>query len=330
MRYDSGVVMVMARNVVPANDPIVLDPLVERYLRQLRVEGGLSVNTLESYRRDLLRFQRYLTHHRLRISDAIPPSIVGSFLASAKGESLAPSSIARMLSAMRGWYRFLMVEQVVAENPLRHIVSVRRPTQLPRMLTLPEVSALLNFSARGTLEDQRDRVMLEVLFATGLRVSELVGLWMAQVDLEVGCVRVLGKGAKERVVPMGQPARERVADYIQLVRPALLKGRTSPILFVTRRGQALTRQAFWKLLRQRASQAGLRKPISPHMLRHSFATHLLEGGADLRAVQTMLGHSDIATTQVYTHVERRHLKHVHQTYFPRQGRRRRWPGRESR
>ena len=182
---------------------------------------------------------------------------------------------------------------------------------------------LLNFPACATLEDRRDRVMLEVLFATGLRVSELVGLWIAQIDLALGCVRVTGKGAKERVVPLGQPARESVADYIQLVRPSLLKGRTSPILFVSRQGRALTRQAFWKLLRHRALQAGLHKRISPHMLRHSFATQLLEGGADLRAVQTMLGHSDIATTQVYTHVERRQLKHIHRTYFPRQQRARR-------
>ena len=165
--------------------------------------------------------------------------------------------------------------------------------------------------------------MLEVLFATGLRVSELVGLWIAQIDLALGCVRVMGKGAKERVVPLGQPARVSVADYIQLVRPSLLKGRTSPILFVTRQGRGLTRQAFWKLLRHRALQAGLQKRISPHMLRHSFATQLLEGGADLRAVQTMLGHSDIATTQVYTHVERRQLKQTHHTYFPRQQRARR-------
>lgn len=313
----------MARNVVLASESLLLDPLVERYLRQLRVEGGLSVNTLESYRRDLLRWQRYLTREGLRMSDAVSPPIVSSFLASVKEASLAPASIARILSSMRGWYRFLMVEQVMTENPLRHIVSVRRPLQLPKMLTLPEVTALLNFPAREVLEDRRDRVMLEVLFATGLRVSELVGLWIAQIDLELGCVRVMGKGGKERVVPLGQPARESVADYIQLVRPSLLKGRPSPILFVTRRGQALTRQAFWKLLRHRASQAGLHKRISPHMLRHSFATHLLEGGADLRAVQTMLGHSDIATTQVYTHVERRQLKHTHRTYFPRQQRSRR-------
>lgn len=312
----------MARPVAPISDSILLDPLVERYLRQLRVEGGLSVNTLESYRRDLLRFQRYLTGQRLSMSHAVSPTIIGLFLVAIKGESLAPASIARMLSAMRGWYRFLMAEQMITENPLRHIVPVRRPRPLPSVLTLSEVNVLLNFSAGKTLEDRRDRVMLEVLFATGLRVSELVGLSIAQIDLELGCVRVMGKGAKERVVPLGQPARESVADYLQLVRLPLLKGSTSPILFVTRRGRALTRQAFWKLLRHRALQAGLHKRISPHMLRHSFATQLLEGGADLRAVQTMLGHSDIATTQIYTHVERRQLKHVHRTYFPRQPRRR--------
>ena len=315
----------MARPVAPINDSIMLDPLVERYLRQLRVEGGLSVNTLESYRRDLLRFQRYLTGQHLCMTQVVSPTIVSSFFVLLKRESLAPASIARMLSAMRGWYRFLMVEQRITENPLRHIVPARRPRSLPRVLTLSEVNALLNFPACGTLEDRRDRVMLEVLFATGLRVSELVGLWIAQIDLALGCVRVMGKGAKERVVPLGQPARVSVADYIQLVRPSLLKGRTSPILFVTRQGRGLTRQAFWKLLRHRALQAGLQKRISPHMLRHSFATQLLEGGADLRAVQTMLGHSDIATTQVYTHVERRQLKQTHHAYFPRQQRARRRP-----
>jgi len=315
----------MARPVAPINDSIMLDPLVERYLRQLRVEGGLSVNTLESYRRDLLRFQRYLTGQHLCMTQVVSPTIVSSFFVLLKRESLAPASIARMLSAMRGWYRFLMVEQRITENPLRHIVPARRPRSLPRVLTLSEVNALLNFPACATLEDRRDRVMLEVLFATGLRVSELVGLWIAQIDLALGCVRVMGKGAKERVVPLGQPARVSVADYIQLVRPSLLKGHTSPILFVTRQGRGLTRQAFWKLLRHRALQAGLQKRISPHMLRHSFATQLLEGGADLRAVQTMLGHSDIATTQVYTHVERRQLKQTHHAYFPRQQRARRRP-----
>jgi integrase/recombinase XerD len=162
--------------------------------------------------------------------------------------------------------------------------------------------------------------MLELLYASGLRVSELAGLQFSQVDLGAGCVRVVGKGAKTRIVPMGDQARERVRDYIERMRPALLKGRSARALFVSRRGGGLTRQAVWKILRQRAKRAGITKPISPHMLRHSFATHLLEGGADLRAVQAMLGHADIATTQIYMHVERSRLKEVHRRYFPRQTR----------
>ncbi len=308
----------MARAASPVHVAVELDPLVERYLRQLRVEGGLAVNTLESYRRDLVRWQRYLTQHRLHISHSIPPPIIREFLTTLKSERLTTSSIARLLSTLRGWYRFLMREQLVTENPLRNAATVHRAVRLPRTLTLLEVTALLELPLRHSLEDRRDRVMLELLYATGLRVSELVRLDLAQIDLSLGCVRVLGKGAKERVVPVGQVARTMLDDYVQHVRSSLLRGRTSKTLFVTKRGQGLTRQAFWKLLRLRARRAGIRKAISPHMLRHSFATHLLEGGADLRAVQAMLGHSDIATTQVYTHVERSHLKQVHRQYFPRQ------------
>jgi len=308
----------MARATSPVHVAVELDPLVERYLKQLRVEGGLAINTLESYRRDLVRWQRYLTRHRLRVSQSITPPIIHEFLTTLKSERLTTTSIARMLSAMRGWYRFLMREHVVTENPLHNVAIVRRPVRLPRTLTQVEVTALLELPLRDSLEDRRDRVMLELLYATGLRVSELVRLELAHIDLSLGCVRVLGKGAKERVVPVGQVARVMLDDYVQHVRPSLLKGRTSKNVFVTKRGQGLTRQAFWKLLRLRARRAGIRKAIAPHMLRHSFATHLLEGGADLRAVQAMLGHSDIATTQVYTHVERSHLKQVHREYFPRQ------------
>lgn len=313
----------MARAVSPASIPVELDPLVERYLRQLRVEGGLAVNTLEAYRRDLFRWQRYLMRQRLRITESITPAIVTSFLAALSAERLTASSMARILSALRGWYRFLIREEIVSENPLRNVAPARRSVRLPRTLTLPEVTALLELPIRHRLEDRRDRVMLELLYATGLRVSELVGLGLSRIDLNLGCVRVLGKGAKERVVPVGQVARDMLDDYIQQVRPALLMGRASKTLFVTKRGHGLTRQAMWKLLRLRARRAGIRKVISPHTLRHSFATHLLEGGADLRAVQAMLGHSDIATTQVYTHVERSHLKRVHRQYFPRQDARRR-------
>lgn len=306
----------------------LLDPLLERYLSELRIEGGLAANTLESYRRDLLRLQRYLLSHRLSIGDSVPPHTIRSFLATLKHEALAASSIARLLSAMRGWYRFLVREHLVKTSPLRDMTAAHRPVRLPKTLTHQEITALLELPVRGRAEDQRDRVMLEVLYAAGLRVSELVGLSLSQIDVNLGCVRVVGKGAKERVVPIGQTAVKILVDYVEHVRPLLLKGRSSRVLFISRRGRGLTRQAFWKLLLQRARRAGISKSISPHMLRHSFATHLLEGGADLRVVQSLLGHADIATTQIYTHVEGSRLRHVHRRYFPRQRGRRR-PGVET-
>jgi integrase/recombinase XerD len=301
----------------------LLDPLLERYLSELRIEGGLAANTLESYRRDLFRLQRYLHQHQFGIGDPVPPPTIRSFLASLKHEALAASSIARLLSAMRGWYRFLVREHLVEASPLREVRTGRRPVRLPKALTHQEITALLELPVRDRTEDQRDRVMLELLYAAGLRVSELVGLNLSQIDVNVGCVRVMGKGAKERIVPIGETAGKMVVDYVDHVRPALLKGRSSCILFISRRGRGLTRQAFWKLLLRRARRAGISKPISPHMLRHSFATHLLEGGADLRVVQSLLGHADIATTQIYTHVESSRLRQVHRRYFPRQRGRRR-------
>lgn len=296
----------------------LLDPLVERYLTQLRVEGGLATNTVEAYRRDLFRLQQHLLMHRLRMNDVVSSQVIRSFLAALKQESLAASSVARILSAMRGWYRFLVRERVLEGSPLREVAVARRPVRLPKTLTRPEVTALLELPVRDRVEDQRDRVMVELLYASGLRVSELVGLTLSQVDLNLGCLRVVGKGTKERLVPMGQTAQDLLREYLDHIRPVLLKRRSTRVLFVSRRGQGLTRQACWKLLLQRARRAGIAKSISPHMLRHSFATHLLEGGADLRAVQTMLGHADIATTQIYTHVERSRLKHVHKQFFPRQ------------
>jgi len=300
----------------------VLDPLVERYLRGLRVEGGLAINTIEAYRSDLAKWQRYLaSHHRLQMKDPISPSLVTAFLASLRRERFSAASVTRMLSVIRGWFRFLVREQIIETSPLQDLPARSRVLVLPKILTKPEVLQLLEMPVGSGLEDRRDRAMLELLYASGLRVSELVGLAVSQVDLSGSCLRVMGKGAKERVVPMGQMARDLVAEYVAHVRPMLLGGRSARALFVSRRARALTRQGFWKLLRHRARRAGIVKPISPHMLRHSFATHLLEGGADLRAVQTMLGHADIGTTQIYTHVERSRLKEVHRRYFPRQSRR---------
>jgi integrase/recombinase XerD len=295
-----------------------LDPLVERYLGRLRVEGGLATNTLEAYRRDLARWQWFLVRRGARVGAGISQQTLMEFLASLKQEKLAAASVARIVSALRGWYRFLVGEGLADRNPVRDLAPARRERRLPKTLTLQQVTALLDLPAHPSREDRRDRTMLELLYASGLRVSELVGLEVSQVDFAVGCVRVRGKGSKERLVPMGESARERLVDYLEHVRPDFLKGRASRMLFVSRRGAALTRQAFWKLLRRRARRAGIAKTISPHVLRHSFATHLLEGGADLRSVQAMLGHASIATTQIYTHVERGRLKQVHQRYFPRQ------------
>jgi integrase/recombinase XerD len=296
----------------------ILDPLAERYLGHLRVEGGLATNTLEAYRRDLGKLQSFLVQQRIGMGEAVASQQLTGFLSSLKGHRLSSASMARTMSTLRGWFRFLVREGLVPVSPMRDLSAARRAVRLPKTLTMAEVTALLDLSPLPTLEDQRDRTMLELMYASGLRVSELVSVELTRLDLGVGCLRIFGKGAKERLVPIGEAAREALSQYVDHVRPALLNRRSSRALFVSRRGGALTRQAFWKIVSRRAGRAGITRPISPHMLRHSFATHLLEGGADLRAVQAMLGHANIATTQIYTHVERSRLKQVHQQFFPRQ------------
>ena len=296
------------------------DGLVERYLNHLRVEGGLARNTIDAYRRDLAKFQRYLSERKIGLRKRLPPDTVRSFMGSLHAMRLSPVSSARCASAVRGWLRFLRQEQIIDEYTALDAAPVRRGIRLPKTLSAREVMALLESPAQSTLEDQRDRVMLELLYATGLRVSELISVETLHVNLEVGYLRVTGKGSKQRIVPMGEPARRVLLEYLDAIRPRFLRQRASRFLFVSRRGTPLSRQAFWKSLRARAQRAGLTKAVSPHMLRHSFATHLLSGGADLRSVQTMLGHADIATTQIYTHVERERLKEVHGNFFPRQRR----------
>ena len=298
----------------------ILDPLAERYLGHLRVEGGLAMNTLEAYRRDLGKLQSFLVQERMGMGAAIASPQLTRFLSSLKDHRLSSASMARTMSTLRGWFRFLVREGVLPVSPMQDLSVARRAVRLPKTLTMAEVTALLDLPPLPTLEDQRDRTMLELMYASGLRVSELVSVELVRLDLGVGCLRILGKGSKERFVPIGEAAREALAHYVDHVRSAILNRRASRALFVSRRGGPLTRQAFWKIVSRRAQRAGIAKPISPHMLRHSFATHLLEGGADLRAVQAMLGHADIATTQIYTHVERGRLKQVHRQFFPRQAR----------
>jgi len=293
------------------------DPLVERYLSHLRVEGGLSRNTIDAYRRDLAKFQSYLHHETGLAITGVTTETVRGFLRWLNRTHLSSVSSARCLSALRGWLRFLRQERLIDVNPTIGVTVAQRAVVLPKTLSQGEVAALLELPSRPGIEDQRDRVMLELLYATGLRVSELVSLQASQVNIDVGYLQVTGKGTKQRIVPMGEPARQLLRHYEEQVRPRFLKRRLSRFVFLTRRGGPLTRQGFWKALRLRARRAGITKRISPHVMRHSFATHLLEGGADLRSVQTMLGHSSIATTQIYTHVERERLKEIHATYFPR-------------
>jgi integrase/recombinase XerD len=300
---------------------MMLAPLVERYLRHLRVEGGLSVNTIEAYRRDLSKFHAYVHRTGAVGLQPLTPAMMTGFLRSLQEARLSRASSVRCLSAIRGWFRFLVQERMIEDRPAISLPAITRGVRLPKTLSLQDVTALLDLVAIPTLEDRRDRAMVELLYATGIRVSDLVTAEVAQVNLDVGYLRVTGKGSKQRLVPMGEGARQLLLEYVGTARPELLKQRTSRYLFVSRRGGPLTRQAFWKLLRGRAQRAGITRVISPHMLRHSFATHLLEGGADLRSVQVMLGHANIVTTQIYTHVERGRLKRVHDTCFPRTGRR---------
>ena len=300
---------------------MILHPLAERYLSRLRVEGGLSVNTIEAYRRDLSKFHSYLHRTGVMPLGPLTSETLAGFLHSMREARLSRASSLRCLSAIRGWLQFLVRERMIEENPTIGLATTSRGVRLPKTLSQQEVTALLDLGPVQTPEDLRDRAMLELLYATGLRVSELVMAEVVLVNLDVGYLRVTGKGAKQRLVPMGERARQLLQQYMEEARPQLLKKRASRYVFVSRRSGPLTRQAFWKLLRRRAQRAGIRQVISPHMLRHSFATHLLEGGADLRSVQVMLGHANIATTQIYTHIERGRLKRVHDRYFPRVGRR---------
>lgn len=299
------------------SDSLPLDPLVERYWDHVRIARGLSRNTLLAYQRDVTTFQRYLRDRGVHAANEVSPPLLSAFLEQLHRSGLASPSRARALAAVRSFFRFLKEEGVVAANPTVSLRSTSRARRLPKTLSLEEVTRLLDLPHRPPPEDHRDRAMVEVLYAAGLRVSELISLRIDQCNLDVGYVGITGKGDKQRVVPIGRPAVAEVQAYVLNARPVLLKQRSSRFVFVTRRGTPLTRQAFWKLLRARAQRAGIARIPSPHTLRHSFATHLLQGGADLRSVQAMLGHADIATTQIYTHVDAAQLKKVHTACFPR-------------
>jgi integrase/recombinase XerD len=292
-----------------------LDRSVDDYLNFLATNRGLARNTLDAYGRDLAA----LSGRGRRDPTAVGSEDLVDYLGWLRESRLKAASVARRFSAARGWLRFLESTGAIKKNPAASVRSARLPRRLPRPWTREDVRRLLEAPFDGRA-GARDRAMLEALYGAGLRVSELVSLRLAQLNLEGGYVVVIGKGNKERPVPLGVHAREALKAYLEGPRAGLLGGRTSPHVFVTARGRAMSRQGFWKLLGRRALALGLPR-VSPHRLRHSFATHLLEGGADLRAVQAMLGHADISTTQVYTDVARSRLRELHRRFHPRSKRR---------
>lgn len=288
--------------------------LIDGFCDLVWLEDGLAANTMQSYRRDLLQLATWLAGKSLL---AVTQTDLESYLHYRYTHRASPRSTARQLSAFKRFYRLALRDGRIAQDPTLKIDTPKLPRTLPKSMSEAEVEALLAAPAGDDPLAVRDRAMLEILYASGLRVSELVGLHLRSVNIDMGVVQVIGKGSKERLVPLGEVAVDALLQYIRHARPQLLHGRVSDALFVTQRGEAMTRQAFWYLIKRRARQVGLTKLPSPHVMRHAFATHLLNHGADLRVVQLLLGHADIATTQIYTHVARERLKQLHARHHPR-------------
>ena len=295
----------------------MIDLCIQRFLDSITVERGLSGNTIVSYARDLAQFAGFLDKQGVGEPKAIDEQTLVAFLAELQRERYAAASVARKISAVRSFIKFLLAERDIEKSPLTTFESRRPPKRLPKSLDVDEVGRLL--AAPDVREDLglRDKAMLETLYATGLRVSELISLKVDDVSLKMGFLRCVGKGDKERVVPMGEIAAGCIAAYQDGPRARIAHGERSEYLFLTKQGRPMSRVMFWKIIKRYAREAGIAKPITPHVLRHSFATHLLERGADLRSLQEMLGHASIATTQVYTHVSRDHLREVYREAHPR-------------
>ncbi len=294
-----------------------MEEVVDRFLSHLILERGLSRNTLEAYSRDLIRFLEFMEKQGIQDLGGVGPVHVQAFLGDLRAQGLSPRSAARHLAALRSFFRFLIQERVVRANPTSPVQTPRLGRSLPKTLSHQELEDLLGrVSGEGPLA-RRDRAMLELIYATGMRVSELIGLDLSQVAFVTGTAQVRGKGDKERIVPLGEYSLDALRDYLERGRPRLARSKPTPAVFLNRSGRRITRQGFWKVLKRYAKAAGIQGPVTPHMLRHSFATHMLEGGADLRAIQELLGHADISTTQIYTHVARSRLKEIHRKYHPR-------------
>ena len=292
-----------------------LQDLIDLYLKSLRVERRLSPHTLEAYASDILKFQHFYAEENslssIREADILP------FLAELAQKKLSSRSIARIVASLRGFFSFLLHEKAIERDPMEFIESPAKFQKLPRALRLDEVDALLTAPDQKEILGKRDFAILQLFYASGLRISEMTGLTVDRVDFQTGVVRVMGKWSKERLVPVGKIALQALQTYVDEVRPRFYEKHRSEKFFLSQQGEGLTRQRLWGVVKACARKAGIQKRITPHMLRHSFATHLLERGADLRSVQMMLGHSNIATTQIYTHLTRQHLKKLHEKYHPR-------------
>ncbi|WP_048602217.1 site-specific tyrosine recombinase XerD [Rubeoparvulum massiliense] len=294
-----------------------MEEILQQYIQYLVVEKGLAENSIQSYGRDITQYLTFIKEkYQISVEKTTRTHVMG-YLIHLQEQGKSTSTITRNLSSLRGFYRFLLLDRYIASDPTSHLETPKLDKRLPKVLTIEEVDRLLQQPKEIDAMGARDKAMLELLYATGLRVSELISLNVHDVNINMEFVRCMGKGSKERIIPLGSSAIKALQRYTERFRPQLVRNRSEEALFLNHHGGRLTRQGFWKIIKQYAESAQITKVITPHTLRHSFATHLLENGADLRAVQEMLGHADISTTQIYTHVTQTRLKEVYQKTFPR-------------
>ena len=290
---------------------------IDEYILHIKIEKGLSSHTISAYTSDLVHFYTFLDREQIHSPTHITPTVIVAYLIWLEKEKVQARSRARKLVTLRGLFKYLQQQRILKEDPTHGISLPKTGLYLPHVLDIAEITKLIDTPNPNTPTGLRDQTMLEVMYGAGLRVSELISLKMQDVYLEAGFLKVFGKGSKERLIPIGEYAQKKLQQYVDTARPFLLKQKASPYLFIGRAPNPMTRQAFWKNLKKYTLLAGIEKDVSPHTLRHCFATHLLQGGADLRAVQMMLGHSDISTTQIYTLITREHLQKIHEQFHPR-------------
>ncbi len=295
-----------------------MDEILSRYTDFMLLEKGLSPNTMASYSRDLVGFADFMIQNGMERIDSVDTTAILAWLIHLKKkEGLSAKSRARHLIAVRGLFKYLLQEDLISTDPIKHVDIPKTGLYLPSVISLSEVESLLAMPDLTKPRELRNAAMLEILYGAGLRVSELINIKVQDIHFDAGFIRVFGKGSRERVVPVGSHARNRTLEWIQTGRPQMLKDIASKYLFIARAGKPMTRQGFWKIVKKYCLLADIKQNVSPHTFRHSFATHLIEGGADLRSVQTMLGHADISTTQIYTHITKEHLSEMHKKFHPR-------------